>query len=148
MDAISPSVLPVRGPLHHEPMETPPRAPSPVHRFGTLAVHAGAPVDPTTGAVIAPVCPLALKSVLRGGVKSSVWECEYFEALELTFFSSPHRRYPCPPLLHRPALESRLENTSTQGARTRIGTSNQSYYPRGPFLCSIPPSMTESQYIR
>ena len=25
-------------------------------RFGTLAVHAGAPHDPTTGAVIAPVC--------------------------------------------------------------------------------------------
>lgn len=28
-------------------------------RFGTLAVHAGSPHDPTTGAVIAPVsCPL------------------------------------------------------------------------------------------
>lgn len=25
-------------------------------RFGTLAVHAGAPHDPVTGAVIAPVC--------------------------------------------------------------------------------------------
>ncbi|KAF1999498.1 cystathionine gamma-lyase-like protein [Amniculicola lignicola CBS 123094] len=34
------------------PIETPPRAPSPVHRFGTLAVHAGSPHDPTTGAVI------------------------------------------------------------------------------------------------
>lgn len=33
-------------------IETPPRAPSPVHRFGTLAVHAGSPHDPTTGAVI------------------------------------------------------------------------------------------------
>lgn len=31
---------------------TPPRAPSPVHRFGTLAVHAGSPHDPVTGAVI------------------------------------------------------------------------------------------------
>lgn len=34
------------------PIETPPRAPSPVHRFGTLAVHAGSPHDPVTGAVI------------------------------------------------------------------------------------------------
>jgi cystathionine gamma-lyase len=34
------------------PIDTPPRAPSPVHGFGTLAVHAGAPHDPSTGAVI------------------------------------------------------------------------------------------------
>ncbi|CAF9920184.1 cystathionine gamma-lyase cys3 [Imshaugia aleurites] len=33
-------------------IDTPPRAPSPVHSFGTLAVHAGSPHDPTTGAVI------------------------------------------------------------------------------------------------
>lgn len=38
-----------------QPIETPPRAPSPVHRFGTLAVHAGAPHDPVTGAVIEPI---------------------------------------------------------------------------------------------
>lgn len=38
-----------------EPIETPPRAPSPVHRFGTLAVHAGSPHDPVTGAVIEPI---------------------------------------------------------------------------------------------
>lgn len=38
-----------------EPIETPPRAPSPVHKFGTRAVHAGAPHDPVTGAVIEPV---------------------------------------------------------------------------------------------
>lgn len=37
---------------HHEPISTPPRAPSPVHGFGTLAVHAGAPHDAATGAVI------------------------------------------------------------------------------------------------
>lgn len=37
------------------PIETPPRAPSPVHKFGTLAVHAGSPHDPVTGAVIEPV---------------------------------------------------------------------------------------------
>lgn len=40
-------------------IETPPRAPSPVHRFGTRAVHTGAPIEPTTGAVIAPVSPAA-----------------------------------------------------------------------------------------
>ncbi|KAK0655752.1 putative cystathionine gamma-lyase [Cercophora newfieldiana] len=34
------------------PITTPPRAPSPVHGFGTLAVHAGSPHDPSTGAVI------------------------------------------------------------------------------------------------
>jgi cystathionine gamma-lyase len=34
------------------PIATPPRAPSPVHGFGTLAVHAGSPHDGTTGAVI------------------------------------------------------------------------------------------------
>lgn len=36
-------------------IDTPPRAPSPVHNFGTLAVHAGSPHDPVTGAVIEPV---------------------------------------------------------------------------------------------
>src|SRR5271156_7224751 len=36
-------------------IDTPPRAPSPVHNFGTLAVHAGARLDPSTGAVIAPI---------------------------------------------------------------------------------------------
>lgn len=36
-------------------IDTPPRAPSPVHRFGTLAVHAGSPHDPVTGAVIEPI---------------------------------------------------------------------------------------------
>lgn len=42
--------------LPEHPIDTPPRAPSPVHRFGTLAVHAGSPHDPTTGAVIEAVC--------------------------------------------------------------------------------------------
>lgn len=36
-------------------IETPPRAGSPVHKFGTLAVHAGSEHDPVTGAVIEPV---------------------------------------------------------------------------------------------
>ncbi|KAK7989184.1 thioredoxin-like protein [Apiospora arundinis] len=38
-----------------QPIATPPRAPSPTHGFGTLAVHAGAPHDPVTGAVIEPI---------------------------------------------------------------------------------------------
>ncbi|KAF2270579.1 hypothetical protein CC78DRAFT_135723 [Lojkania enalia] len=41
--------------LTDHPIETPPRAPSPVHKFGTLAVHAGSPHDPVTGAVIEPI---------------------------------------------------------------------------------------------
>lgn len=43
------------GSIGHDPIETPPRAPSPVHRFGTLAVHAGSPLDPVSGAVIEPI---------------------------------------------------------------------------------------------
>ncbi|QPH00121.1 hypothetical protein C2857_003351 [Epichloe festucae Fl1] len=34
---------------------TPPRPPTSVHGFGTLAVHAGSPHDPHTGAVIEPI---------------------------------------------------------------------------------------------
>ncbi|KAH9904001.1 Cys/Met metabolism PLP-dependent enzyme-domain-containing protein [Xylariomycetidae sp. FL2044] len=41
-------------PVDHS-VVTPPRAPSPNHGFGTLAVHAGSPHDPTTGAVIEPI---------------------------------------------------------------------------------------------
>ncbi|OBT65593.1 cystathionine gamma-lyase [Pseudogymnoascus sp. 23342-1-I1] len=40
---------------HDHPIATPPRPSSPLHRFGTLAVHAGSPHDPVTGAVIAPI---------------------------------------------------------------------------------------------
>lgn len=43
--------------LTDHPIDTPPRAPSPVHNFGTLAVHAGSPHDPVTGAVIESVGP-------------------------------------------------------------------------------------------
>lgn len=39
-------------PVTEVPVETPPRPASPVHGFGTLAVHAGSPHDPATGAVI------------------------------------------------------------------------------------------------
>ncbi|EEH10137.1 cystathionine-gamma-lyase [Histoplasma capsulatum G186AR] len=41
--------------LNGTSIETPARAPTPVHEFGTRAVHAGAHVDATTGAVIAPI---------------------------------------------------------------------------------------------
>lgn len=41
-------------PIEH-PIATPPPAPSQVHGFGTLAVHAGSPHDPVTGAVIEPI---------------------------------------------------------------------------------------------
>ena len=61
--------VPTRAPLSPRPLRpderiltnedgcinTPARAPSPVHNFGTLAVHAGSPHDPTTGAVIEPL---------------------------------------------------------------------------------------------
>ncbi|KAL1965985.1 hypothetical protein VTN77DRAFT_4925 [Rasamsonia byssochlamydoides] len=51
-----PSSNPQLRPLAHaDSVETPPRPPSPEQRFGTLAVHAGAHQDPTTGAVIAPI---------------------------------------------------------------------------------------------
>ncbi|KAF2766241.1 hypothetical protein EJ03DRAFT_183590 [Teratosphaeria nubilosa] len=40
---------------HAVPIGTPSRAQSPAHRFGTLAVHAGAEVDKVSGAVIAPI---------------------------------------------------------------------------------------------
>ena len=40
---------------HSMSMGTPPKVPSPVHNFGTLAVHAGSPHDSTTGAVIEAV---------------------------------------------------------------------------------------------
>jgi cystathionine gamma-lyase len=46
---MSPSIVP------EVAVETPPRAPTPVHGFGTLAVHAGSPHDPVTGAVIEPI---------------------------------------------------------------------------------------------
>ncbi|KAH7326591.1 Cys/Met metabolism PLP-dependent enzyme [Stachybotrys elegans] len=36
-------------------VDTPPCPPSPVHAFGTRAVHAGSPHDPVTGAVIEPI---------------------------------------------------------------------------------------------
>lgn len=42
-------------PSADQSVATPPRPPTPVHNFGTLAVHAGSPHDPSTGAVIEPI---------------------------------------------------------------------------------------------
>ncbi|KAF4510638.1 hypothetical protein G6O67_002513 [Ophiocordyceps sinensis] len=42
-------------PVTSDPVSTPPRPPTPVHGFGTLAIHAGSPHDPSTGAVIEPI---------------------------------------------------------------------------------------------
>ena len=85
-----------------ESVHTPPRVPSPVHSFGTLAVHAGSPHDPTTGAVIESVRSSAalcyVKALLRilvqialsttfaqSGVGKPVGEYEY------TRSSNPNR---------------------------------------------------------
>ncbi|KAK5174502.1 cystathionine gamma-lyase cys3 [Saxophila tyrrhenica] len=65
------------------PIETPPRAPSPVHRFGTLAVHAGSPIDPTTGAVIEPIS--LSTTYAQSSVGKPIGEYEY------TRSSNPNR---------------------------------------------------------
>ncbi|KXJ92018.1 Cys/Met metabolism PLP-dependent enzyme-domain-containing protein [Microdochium bolleyi] len=58
-----------------ESVVTPPRAPSPAYGFGTLAVHAGAPHDPTTGAVIEPI---SLSTTFKqSSVGQPVGEYEY-----------------------------------------------------------------------
>jgi cystathionine gamma-lyase len=58
MTAVSPLPLRPHERLHikeNGSVDTPPRAPTPVHNFGTLAVHAGTHLDPSTGAVIPPI---------------------------------------------------------------------------------------------
>jgi len=58
-----------------EPLTTPPRAPSPVHKFGTLAVHAGSPHDPATGAVIEAIS--LSTTFAQNAVGQPVGEYEY-----------------------------------------------------------------------
>ncbi|MCJ1229195.1 cystathionine gamma-lyase cys3 [Toensbergia leucococca] len=65
------------------PIDTPPRAASPVHRFGTLAVHAGSPHDPVTGAVIESIS--LSTTFAQTGVGKPVGEYEY------TRSSNPNR---------------------------------------------------------
>ena len=69
--------------LTNDPIETPPRAPSPVHRFGTLAVHAGSPNDPVSGAVIAPIS--LSTTFAQSAVGKPIGEYEY------TRSSNPNR---------------------------------------------------------
>lgn len=56
-------------------IDTPPRAPTPVYGFGTLAVHAGSPHDPTTGAVIEAIS--LSTTFAQSGVGKPVGEYEY-----------------------------------------------------------------------
>lgn len=51
--------------LPEHSIDTPPRAPTPTHRFGTLAVHAGSPHDPVTGAVIEAVSAHVVETRVR-----------------------------------------------------------------------------------
>lgn len=92
--------------LSEHPIDTPPRAPSPVHRFGTLAVHAGSPHDPVTGAVIEPVC------FSRASSKST--------ANKYRFHSQP--------LLHKPVLESQSASTSMRDLRTQTETTSNAQW--------------------
>ncbi|KAF5970260.1 cystathionine gamma-lyase, partial [Fusarium coicis] len=62
-------------PLNSDPVATPPRPPSPVHSFGTLAVHAGAPHDPATGAVIESIS--LSPTFAQSAVGKPVGEYEY-----------------------------------------------------------------------
>jgi hypothetical protein len=87
--------------LSEHPIDTPQRAPSPVHGFGTLAVHAGSPHDPVTGAVIEAVC-----------------------RFELTYRASVANtsRFRCQQRLRRPVSASQLAPTITQEERIPTGT--------------------------
>jgi cystathionine gamma-lyase len=66
-----------------DPIETPPRPASPVHGFGTLAVHAGSPIDQVTGAVIEPIS--LSTTFAQSAVGKPVGEFEY------TRSSNPNR---------------------------------------------------------
>ena len=70
-------------------------------RFGTLAVHAGAPHD-TTGAVIAPVGFYTLGSIEQ-------------------WYSCPAYRFPCLQPMLKPVSVTPSDPTNTLGARTPIG---------------------------
>lgn len=96
-DGISPAMA-----FPHESIERLPRAPSPVHKFGTLAVHAGSPHDPVTGAVIESVRHLQLFALYPN-------------------YSWHMTRYHCLRLLPRPALASPWAYTSILEARTQTG---------------------------
>jgi hypothetical protein len=96
--------------LPEHPIETPPRAPSPVHRFGTLAVHAGSPHDPVTGAVIEPV----------GASNSSINHLLGTDRLS---------RSRSQQLSPKPVLESLLAYMNTLALQTPIATTSSAQSP-------------------
>ncbi|KOS20264.1 Cystathionine gamma-lyase [Escovopsis weberi] len=61
--------------LPADAVATPPRPPTPIHAFGTLAVHAGSPHDPSTGAVIEPIS--LSTTFAQSAVGKPVGEFEY-----------------------------------------------------------------------
>ncbi|OKL56964.1 Cystathionine gamma-lyase [Talaromyces atroroseus] len=69
--------------VHADVVETPPRPASPEHGFATRAVHAGAHLDPHTGAVIAPVQWKTLTLYARARsryprpLRRQVWESQW-----------------------------------------------------------------------
>ncbi|KAI4094295.1 MAG: hypothetical protein L6R37_007285 [Teloschistes peruensis] len=80
------------------PIETPPRPQSPIHKFGTLAVHAGSPHDPVTGAVIEPIS--LSTTFAQTGVGKPVGAYEYVrssnpnrENFETAIAALEHARY-------------------------------------------------------
>ena len=95
-------------------IETPPRAPSPVHRFGTRAVHTGAPIEPTTGAVIAPVRPP-----------------DALSSLPVRVADRPDRS-PCRPPSYSTAWASPSATTSTPAAPTPTGPLTLQMHPIEP----------------
>ncbi|RBQ69466.1 hypothetical protein VDGD_21550 [Verticillium dahliae] len=88
-------------PLADHPIETPPRAPSPVHNFGTLAVHAGSPHDPTTGAVIESIS--LSTTFAQTAVGKPVGEYEYSRSSNPNRHNFETARYHrrCPPVAGR-----------------------------------------------
>ncbi|KAL8635357.1 MAG: hypothetical protein Q9228_007143 [Teloschistes exilis] len=80
------------------PIETPPRPQSPIHKFGTLAVHAGSPHDPVTGAVIEPIS--LSTTFAQSGVGKPIGAYEYVrssnpnrENFETAIAALEHARY-------------------------------------------------------
>jgi hypothetical protein len=89
-------------PSANQAIDTPPRAPSPVHAFGTLAVHAGGPHDPVTGAVIESViCATMLANHFKDADNTS--------------------RYPSLQLSLRQLLVSLLEHTNMSEVQIPTG---------------------------
>ncbi|KAF5016109.1 hypothetical protein F66182_12315, partial [Fusarium sp. NRRL 66182] len=74
---------------HADVVETPPRPASPEYRFGTRAVHSGAHIDPSTGAVIAPISLSTTFAQSSVGVPIGNYEDHFEEAVA----ALEHARY-------------------------------------------------------